>query len=512
MSDRRTFLLLIGFAGLLGVGLRFVGLLERSVWFDEAMSWRTVILPWSEMVASISDNTHAPLFFCLLKGWIGLFGESLLSLRGFNLAITLVTLVVIERSLAVIPTVSRGMRVVACGLFAASPLQIRLAGEVRMYPLFVLFAIASTWALWRLLHSGRNWRGAGVYSVSVLAMLYTHYFGLFVFAAQVGSVAAVYLFPGLERSKKRAAAGMLVTSWGMIAVGWLPWLPVFLRQRQRVSAGWWTTDFGTGDVWRVISQWVVAEPVIQSQPWLAGVLATFVMSTLIAALVWGHPFGRLAAGVSLLATVLAIGGSCWGTNVMVVRYFGAFQALWLLSLAALVATLPGRGARYICGGAVVLLFSLSHVADVWLRDVWSGPGVRAAVAYLEAERQPGEPMLVDSSFVYFPASFHAQQRDQLRLIDGPTGLPYYGGGPVIRHGDRLTHGELERLSAERVWLLSGRTVQSHPLPSSWDLESQAFFVGTEPFQDLLRVASYVPSRLAISTAEKEPVSQAEVYP
>lgn len=78
-------------ACLLAGGVRWVGLLEQSFWFDEAMSWRTSILPWDAMLRSLSRNTHPPLYFAVLKAWIGLWGESVTALRSLNVVIAMLT-------------------------------------------------------------------------------------------------------------------------------------------------------------------------------------------------------------------------------------------------------------------------------------------------------------------------------------------------------------------------------------------------------------------------------------
>lgn len=531
MNGRRMVPWSMMLIGLAAVSLRGVGLFERGLWFDEAMSWRTVILPWPEMMASIGDNTHAPLFFCLLKVWVSLFGESLASLRSFNVAVTLAILVVLDRWLAdAAGAVSPVTRRLACGLFAVSPLQIGVAGEVRMYPLFVLFAIASTWALWRLCRGDRGWGWWSAYVLASLAMLYTHYFALFLVAAQISYVLGMGLSAtrggadaergspsgvGVMPVRGMGLLGGLVPAWAAIGVGWLPWVSTFWRQQRRVAAGWWTGDFTADAGLRVITSWVGVDVLAGRLPWSVGGGFALVAGTLVAALAWGGRVGRLAAWLSLVSTLLVMGSSASGTNVAVARYFAASQALWLVALAALIARIPARRLRRGLAMAVVALFVSIQVAEGWLdkrspsvtalgRTLGLGhggglgaaepTGVRGAVAFMESRRRPGEPMLVDSSFLYFPAAFHAERRDQIRLIDGPSGLSFYTGGPVIRRSDRVTSEELGRLSADRVWLLSGSIPQSHPMPARWMVEHQTFFYGPAPFQEWLRVTSYVPRR------------------
>ena len=56
--------------------LRCHELNNRSLWFDEAFSWRIVGFPWNEIVHRIAADNHPPLHSPLLKGWMAVFGES----------------------------------------------------------------------------------------------------------------------------------------------------------------------------------------------------------------------------------------------------------------------------------------------------------------------------------------------------------------------------------------------------------------------------------------------------
>jgi len=201
--------------------------------------------------------------------------------------------------------------------------------------------------------------------------------------------------------------------------------------------------------------------------------------------------------MTVVPTGLAVGSSLIGTNVMIARYFAGAQAMFLIALASVLSQLPIARLRRGLLGGVVALFVLAHGADLIRSGQFKYPGIEAAVASMESARAPGEPMFATSSLVYFPASFYALHRDALRLIDGPAGLPFYLGGPVISREDRITREELERLTGERVWVLAGRTPQSYPLPSRWKIEHQETFRGAARFQELLRVISYVRKPKAV---------------
>ncbi len=48
---------------LLGLLLRLPYLTERSLWFDEACSWRTASFGLAEMLDHVRQNVHPPLYY-----------------------------------------------------------------------------------------------------------------------------------------------------------------------------------------------------------------------------------------------------------------------------------------------------------------------------------------------------------------------------------------------------------------------------------------------------------------
>jgi uncharacterized membrane protein len=92
-------------------------------------------------------------------------------------------------------------------------LHIYYSQEARAYSLAALAVTASFYFL-----KNKRWLG---YIITSLAAIYSHYLTVFIFPAQL------MLVKKSERKK-------LLTSWLVIVVGYLPWLPVFWQQ---LSAG-----------------------------------------------------------------------------------------------------------------------------------------------------------------------------------------------------------------------------------------------------------------------------------
>src|SRR5262245_58455103 len=68
-------------AVMLALGVRSYRLSDRSLWLDEAFTWRLVEFPMAEMWERITHDNSPPLYYFILKGWISLAGSSPFALR-----------------------------------------------------------------------------------------------------------------------------------------------------------------------------------------------------------------------------------------------------------------------------------------------------------------------------------------------------------------------------------------------------------------------------------------------
>src|SRR5579872_6713496 len=66
---------------LLAVGLRLYELTASAIWGDEGSSLLLAQYPLAGIWFHASHDVHPPLYFMLLHVWIGLFGDSILSIR-----------------------------------------------------------------------------------------------------------------------------------------------------------------------------------------------------------------------------------------------------------------------------------------------------------------------------------------------------------------------------------------------------------------------------------------------
>ena len=81
----------------LGTFLRFYHIGVKSLWIDEAFSFRSAQLPLSQIWgAQALVEPNPPLYYTLLKLWILFFGESEAALRSLSAVIGILTIPLID--------------------------------------------------------------------------------------------------------------------------------------------------------------------------------------------------------------------------------------------------------------------------------------------------------------------------------------------------------------------------------------------------------------------------------
>ena len=121
----------------LGTFLRFYHIGVKSLWIDEAFSFRSAQLPLSQIWgAQALVEPNPPLYYTLLKLWILFFGESEAALRSLSALIGILTIpliYVLGRSLG-----NQQLGLIAALLLAISPINIQYSQEARGYTLLTL--------------------------------------------------------------------------------------------------------------------------------------------------------------------------------------------------------------------------------------------------------------------------------------------------------------------------------------------------------------------------------------
>ena len=394
--------------------LRLHGISADGLSSDEAFSWRMVGYPWGELLHRAAGDVHPPLYYLLLKPWLGLVGDTPLALRGLSVVFGVLVVPLVYALVREGQRLSRrategddaGMwpALFAALLVALHPAQIMASQNARMYTLSAALIALATTLLLRAIRTGRGWWAYGLAAAATCA---THYYGFFSVAAQVaGAALFVYRVDPAKDAPSAASLARGFTVAGLVAaLLYGAWLPAFVGQVVRVSANYW----------------------IPAVSWLR-------VSTAFASWASGlerDALGGAAVWIAVL-TVLATLAATWRADR--VSLFVLVQAAvpWLLGLAISIATprsifLP----RYLVPAQIFLLIFWAGRA-LAARIIWLRIGLVASLVGLSAlwlvrakAQVPGEPLAEIRA-----ADFLAQryQGGDVVLTDSPRAsnrLRYY---------------------------------------------------------------------------------------
>jgi len=482
--------MLLGGIVVLALLLRCHQLEEVSYWFDESFCWKMSTFSWSEQWERVALDNHPPLYFYLLKGWVCVFGDSPLATRGLSVLCGALTIV---GGYCLVSELERERRpdrpqagqiaglLTAAGL-ALAPMQIEWSQQLRMYSLGAALTVWSSYALVRALqpstHPARRW---AIYVLAAAGLAYTHYYGLFLVAAQ-GLYSAGSLLKGRKSAPNGAAPWIRAgIAYVAIAMLWSPWLPEFFAHRQQVERSFWTRPIEAQNlVSSCFQMWAGTW-----NEWPANGRTAWTI-TAVSLLVWlGQlAFGRgqrLLALAPLTTFLLATGASLVGRNIVSPRYFIFAQTLAVCALAAGTQRLPTSWLKGLAAAAFLLGASWLSFSVVERRDRWaSRPGFQSAVAYIDEFRQPGEPIFVANPMVQITAAAYADPDTPVKILSPNSNFPYFQGTAVMRESEYATPEQVSEWPSERIWVIdavnwTGGTSRV-TLPRPWvDIRDEAFY-------------------------------------
>jgi|SRR5579884_447670 len=484
-------LTVITFAGL---AIRIHQLAARSLWFDEAFTWRLIDFPFAEMLQRVGRDTHPPLYFILLQGWAALFGESAFALRSLSvffggLTILGAYLFAVEAFGRDYPTAQtnsdllwrgRGIGLFAATLVALSAFQIRYSQELRMYSLAAALALFSSWALFRALGTPSRQHRWLLYGLFALLLAYTHYYGLFTLAAQVIFVAVILLVRAgwnMSHVLRDPALRHALIGAVLAIAGWLPWLPVFLHQRAQVQANFcvfpitrWT------DVAEVCYNMFAMREYLdepsQKEQLLALGFCVLVLLLLLRKARAAEWYVLVSAVTPFLCCVAL-------SAPFTLRYLIMAHLFLLVGLAALIWRVPFQLERGIIFAMTLMIFVGLYVDYCYDLDASHRPGARGAAAFLDRHRRPGEPVIVCMPFFFFPLLHYAPRRAGYYLYSDGRPMPTYYGIVAMTPEDLISDEQLQALPSRRVWVvdMAASFIGVHfvPVPPHWVEKSRHTF-------------------------------------
>ncbi len=389
----------------LAVALR-VPTIGRAYWIDEGISVGIASHPLRKIPGLLRLDGSPPLFYVLLHFWIRAFGTAPVATHTLALLVSLIAIPLgywAGRDLF-----DRRAGLAAAALMATSPFLGWYSTETRMYPIVVVLAIVGLTFAVRAMRD-RTWRDGMWAVLAFSALLYTHNWGLYLFAATVVVLGGL----ALSSRDRQLAVGVGVAS-AAVCILFLPWLPSLVDQAQNTAAPWAVRP-------------VIADFFADTSTALGGTLGFVVAPGLAAAAWWTRrrrPIGdgQVARVLCAIGILTALGG--WLAAQIepswTVRYLAVVVAPLLLAAAGALAS--SRSGRMVVAAMCVLLAAWSAIGSLL-----PNPNAAYAKSNAAAVAKAVAPQLAPGDVVV------TTQTEQLAVLAHylPKGLQYLTPtGPV----------------------------------------------------------------------------------
>jgi mannosyltransferase len=438
---------------LLAAAVRFPGLGERSLWFDEALSGAIARLDTVQVLTNVVGSSHPPGYYFILHLWRTLSGSDCgqsgdceqsgeFALRFPSAWCSLAAAALVAR-LGHDLFGRRVARLAALGM-AWAPFQVYYAQEARMYGVAVALSSSMIWMFIQAIREGNRgiWWCYGLFAV---LGLYVHYYIALV-------MAALHVWLLLDRKRMRQVLMPLLVSDVLIVLAFAPQLAQF-----RVEAGEFLGS----------ARWRVAPHPLEPLRTLHYLLFSHVMPLWIVPMGLFLIIGVLAIGVLwvwrrrdsksqmlilivFLPIIFVLCVSLLVTPVYVERSFAVVTPALMLLLARSVVVAPRRSPVPYLGTLLVILMA-TGTGLYHIQDDPAKPPLRDALAIVaqQAEVKEGILHLQDASYLtalyYEPGTAGALMDVGQRLWLSPEAYALFGGR-VIRSDDYIPSG--------RVWLMT----------------------------------------------------------
>lgn len=222
-----------GSALVLAVVVRFATV--SPLWLDEAQTVAIAKLALGDIAEGLRHDGAPPLFYFLLHGWIGVFGDGDLAVRFLPglFGVACLPLVWLAGRRLGGSTVAWS----ALLLLAASPFAVRYATEARQYSMVMALVLIGYLALTELLERPASTRAAVGVAATTGALLLSHYWAIYLlFVVGVSLLVVVRRAPGDSTIRVGARKGLVAMAAGSVA--FLPWVPSFLYQLSHTGTPW----------------------------------------------------------------------------------------------------------------------------------------------------------------------------------------------------------------------------------------------------------------------------------
>jgi len=207
--------------------IRVYNIEQKNLWFDEVFSWHISQGTVEEIVIETSGDIHPPFYYIVLKFWINIFSDSIVSMRMLSVLMSILSMYFIYK-ISILILKNENHAFVVLILFALSPLNLLYSQEVRMLSLNLFLCLGSVYFFLTFLNKEKLLTGILFVLFTVLS-LYTHYFSLLILFTELIILLIYFRKSKFSLSNIRNKIILLITSF----ILYIPWIPTFLKQTNK---------------------------------------------------------------------------------------------------------------------------------------------------------------------------------------------------------------------------------------------------------------------------------------
>lgn len=458
---------------MIGAVLRLLLLGYKSIWLDEAfsltISQRSLV---DVLRMAVRTDTHPPLYYILLKFWMGL-GEGEAAVRLLSALFSIASIPVMYK-LATSLYRDRRFGLLGAAILTFSPFQVWYAQEARMYAMLTFFVLLSATYFFQALQSRRrnDWIG---YSIATLLALYTDNGAIW----YVIMISAFYLisikrFPGSLKDWFLASAGI-----GLLYLPWLPFL--WMQTRQVTSLSWLPPPSFQALLETFLDFHSYKFPYMEVS--LLYMALIFVWAYIVPKREWQLRLASLWLFLPLaISLLLSLRQPIFLSRNLIAASLGYYLlvagTIWRFrsTKATLALLLPL---------VAMNLVSIGHNTWVEQKEDWRAVAQYVAVT---ARDNPGGLVVFLPRYTELPFQYYFQRTNVSVDTQG------YPGDEVLLHPEPKQVEDIAKMLEDRpyVWLVVRDTVTDHPDPSvkEW-LDTHGFIRQKDLVREDITVLMYV---------------------
>ncbi len=417
---------------------------KQSLRLDESQSlWQTSHSSL-EILHTVAQDVHVPLYHLLLHVWQFFFGNDVSTARILSLIFFLMSIPAIyflgKRSY------NRNIGLFTAALLTISPFMNWYGNEIRMYSMFVLIAILNQYFFIGIYKEESEGEWAG-FIVTAIFGIYTHYFFFLILATD----AMFYFFNRHLFSSGSLRKFISVAVW--LVVLFLPWIfyVIFLggigNSEPTLSAP------NSINLFNTFSQFVFG---FQTDHLNTVLVSLWPLTVLLGFLALRrnrrvNPETLYFLLGFLLPNIIAFVVSFILKPIYLTRYLIFTLPMMYLLLCWLFSTYP-RKLAFVCRAALVFAMLATLTIEALSASTPAKENYREAVAYIEEKSTPADVVVVSVPFTIYPVLYYYHGPSKLATIP-LWDQDKIGGIPAFSESDLPAQVETIKGNHQNLWLL-----------------------------------------------------------